>query len=52
MENQKEEMCRIVTLISKEEKDLLLALANKNLRSMSSFMRLLLIKEIDEYSEI
>jgi uncharacterized protein (DUF1778 family) len=53
MENEKEKKCRVVTVITEEEKDMLQALAKTDQRSMSSFMRFLLAKEInrDFYSE-
>lgn len=47
IENEKERKCRIVTVITEEEKNLLRALAKEDQRSMSSFIRFLLVKEIN-----
>ena len=46
IENEKEKKCRIVTVITEEEKKLLRVLAKDEQRSMSSFIRFLLTREI------
>jgi hypothetical protein len=47
MENQEEKKCRIVIVITEEEKEMLQVLARNDQRSMSSFLRCLLIQEIN-----
>ena len=47
MENQKEKKCRVVIVITEEEKELLKVLARNDQRSMSSFIRCLLIQAIN-----
>jgi len=48
MENEKEKMCRVVIVMTQEEKDKLKELADIDHRSMSSFMRCLLIDEVNK----
>ncbi|HPX31661.1 MAG TPA: hypothetical protein PKW92_11315 [Smithella sp.] len=43
METEKEKMCRVVIVMTQEEKDKLKELADIDHRSMSCFMRCLLI---------
>ena len=49
MENQEEKFCRVVFVITEEEKVLLKDLAKNDRRSMSSYLRGLLIQEINNY---
>jgi hypothetical protein len=51
MENQREEKCRVVAVITEYEKEQLQALARDSQRSMSSYIRFLLIQEINNCSE-
>ena len=48
MENHKEKKCRIVVVITAEEKKMLQELAWNDQRSMSSFLRCLLINEVNK----
>jgi hypothetical protein len=47
MENQKEQKIRVITMITKEEKEALQFLARDSQRSMSGYIRYMLIREID-----
>lgn len=49
MENEKEKKVRIVAVITEEEREMLQALAKSEQRSMSSFLRFLLVQEINAY---
>ena len=51
MENQKESKCRVVAVITEDEKEALQILARESQRSMSSYIRFLLIQEINNCSE-
>jgi hypothetical protein len=52
MENQEEKFCRVVFVITEDEKIFLKDLAKSDRRSVSSYLRGLLIREIDDnYSE-
>lgn len=48
MENENEKTCRIVIVMTQEEKDKLKELADNDHRSMSCFMRCLLINEVNK----
>lgn len=48
MENEIQDKCRIVIVMTQEEKDKLKELADRDYRSMSSFMRCLLINEVNK----
>lgn len=47
MESQKEKKCRVVVVLPQEEKEMLQELASTDHRSMSNFLRSLLIQEIN-----
>jgi len=47
-ENENEKTCRVVIVMSQEEKDKLKELADNDHRSMSCFMRCLLINEVNK----
>jgi len=51
MENQEEKKYRVVTVITEDEKEALQILARDSQRSMSSYLRFLLIQEINTYAE-
>jgi hypothetical protein len=51
MENLDQKKFRVVTVLTKEEKEDLKVLAWDSQRSMSSYIRFLVIQEIDRYSE-
>lgn len=48
MENQEEKSCRVVVVMSEEEKEKLQELARNDRRSMSCFLRCLLINEVNK----
>jgi len=51
VENQEQKKYRVITMITKEEKEILQFFARDTQRTMSSFLRFLLIREIDNCPE-
>ena len=51
MECNKKQKYRIVTMITSKEREALKILATEDGRSMSSYLRYLLVREIGEYLE-